>query len=134
MRFGNTYRRVLRSRSASHLWIDLHRLVEGYSRTLGQTFGSVFADLEERFGFSRRVRARWPDVATMHAAATWLADQREAVLAERRAWIADQRRRKAEGRREHAPAALRAHEARGRAYAAIRARVGVWGWRIRRGA
>lgn len=132
MSFGNSYRRIAAGGSPSHMWIELHRLVEAFSRTAGQPFTAVFAELEEQFGFGRAVRARWPDVATMRAAAESLRARRDLLIAERRAWIAEQRRRKAASRRIDAPAGLREAEARSRALAARRPRVGCWGWRLRR--
>lgn len=132
MGFGNTYRRILASGSASHVWIDLHRLVESFCRTVGRPFTDVFAELERRFEFSRTVRARWPELATMRAAAEWLRAERDVHLAARRAWIAEQRRRKAASQRERVPDGLREAEARSREQAARRRPVGCWGWRIDR--
>lgn len=132
MSFGGSYRRILDRASPGHMWIELHRLVEAYCRTAGRTFTEVFAELEARFGFARAERTRWPDVATMRAAARWLHARREAQLAERRAWIAGQRRARAAARRVPAPAGLREAEERSRDYAATVPRVGVWGWRRRR--
>lgn len=129
--FGNSYRRIVTRASPSHAWIELHRLVEAFCRTAGRPFTDVFAELEDRFSFSRTHRARWPDLPAMRAAAEWLRGERDALLAARRAWIAEQRRRKAFAR-ESAPAGLREAEARSRNYAARLPHVGCWGWRLRR--
>lgn len=132
MSFGNSYQRILAGSSPSHMWIELHRLVEAYCRTAGRPFTAVFAELEELFRFSRTVRARWPDVPTMRAAAEHLHGLRDAILAERRAWIAERRRTKRFARASSPPAHLRDAEARARAHAAERPQVGCWGWRLRR--
>jgi hypothetical protein len=132
MSFANTHRRLAAGASAGHAWIELHRLVEAFCRTAGRPFAEVFAGLEARFGFARAEPGRWPDLATMRAAADWLRAARELQLAERRAWIAERRRAKAAARRAEVPPGLREAEARARAYAATVPRVGCWGWRARR--
>jgi hypothetical protein len=130
--FGSSYKRVMSFSSVSHAWIELHRLVEAYSRTVGIPFREVFAELEKRFGFAREVRTRWPDIGTIRLAAAWLRARRQRVLEERRAWIAARRHTKAAGRGGPAPAGLREMDARIRAYAASVPRLGCWGWRARR--
>ena len=95
MGFGNSLNRIRHGASPSHMWIELHRLVEALCRTLGRPFDEVFADLELRFGFSRAVRSRWPGIEVMQAAAEWMQTLREAHLTERRAWSAARRRAKA---------------------------------------
>ena len=130
--FGNSFARIRDGRSPSHMWIQLHWLVEAFCRTSGRPFREVFAELELRFGFSRSVRSRWPGVETMRAAAQWLHTLREAQLSERREWIAGQRRIKASSDRHSAPAGLREAEARSRAHAATLPEVGCWGWKQRR--
>jgi hypothetical protein len=132
MSFGNSLARIRDGGSPSHMWIHFHWLVEAYCRTSGRSFREVFAELELRFGFSRRVRSRWPGVETMRAAAEWLHTLRDAHLAERRDWIAGQRRAKAASDRHSAPAGLREAEARSRAHAASLPALGCWGWRRRR--
>lgn len=134
MSFVNTLGRIRCGRSPSHMWIDLHWLVEAFCRTSGRPFPAVFAELELRFGFSREVRSRWPDAVIIRAAAEWLHTLREPHLAERRAWIAGQRRAKATSDRHGVPAGLREAEARSRNYAASLPEVGCCGWRRRRAA
>jgi hypothetical protein len=119
-----------------HMWIHLHRLVEGLCQTTGRGFEEVFAQLEQSFGFSRGDRRRWPESALMFQVAALLHAEREAFLAERRAWIARQRAAKARSRRGPAPAELREAEARVREHAArvreTAARFsGKWGWESR---
>jgi len=136
--FPYAYRKIMSWGSPSHVWIELHRLVEAYARTAGIPFSEVFAELEERFAFAREERGRWPDVETMRAAATLLGERRSALLRRRRAWIAARRQAKAHRRSglpgAVAPAAheLLLHEARCRAHSATIPRVGYWGWRARR--
>jgi hypothetical protein len=119
--FNNAYRRVLAGGSPSHAWIGLHRVVEAFCRTSGRDFNDVFAELEQRFDFSRGDTRRWPELATMKAAATMLHEERERVLALRRAL----------GARDDAAARaeLRAFDAQVRAHAGRARHVGVWGWR-----
>ena len=136
--FPYAYRKIMRWSSPSHLWIELHRLIEAYARTAGTPFSEVFAELEERFGFARGERSRWPDVETMRAAATLLGERRGDLLRRRRGWIAARRQAKAHRRAglsgAVAPPApeLLLHEARCRAHSAAIPRVGCWGWRARR--
>lgn len=135
-KFNNTFARMSEDGSPGHLWIDLHRLVEGFCRTTGRAFDEVFAHLESNFNFSRSDRRRWPSAQVMVLVAALLHAEREAILARRRVWIADQRAAKARSRRGPAPAELRDAEARVRDYAA-RSRVtaarftGKWGWERR---
>lgn len=122
--------------SPGHMWIDLHRLVEGLCQTTGRAFEEVFTQLESGFGFSRGDRRRWPDPPRMFQMATLLHAEREAFLAERRAWIVRQRAAKARSHRGPAPAELREAEARVREHAArVRATAarfsGKWGWERR---
>ncbi len=118
------------------MWIDLHRLVEGFCQTTGRGFEEVFTHLEQNFNFSRGDRRRWPGAPLMFLIATLLHADREAFLAERRAWIARQRAAKARSHRGPAPAELREAEARVREHAArvreTAARFsGKWGWERR---
>ncbi|MCB9755972.1 MAG: hypothetical protein H6713_39120 [Myxococcales bacterium] len=128
--FPNTYRRILTLGSTSHAWIELHRLVEAYSRTVGARFTEIFAELETRFGFQREDPTRWPDRATIRAAAELLHARREALLERRRALVATRRRAKRAGRRGPPAPELAALERGGDAPAIPR--VGVWGWARRR--
>lgn len=135
-RFNNTFARMSETGSPGHLWIDLHRLVEGFCRTTGRGFEEVFTHLEMNFNFSRRDRRRWPSAQVMVLVATLLHAEREAILAERRSWISGQRAAKARSHRGPPPAELAEAEARAREYAA-RSRVtaarfsGKWGWERR---
>ena len=131
MPFGSSFKRVMSYRSASHAWIELHRLVEAYCKTVATPFHDVFAALEARFDFGREP-AKWPELATMRRAAVWLRDRRQLALTERASATAAQRAEKARGRRVSVPATLRASEAAVRGYVASTPQVGAWGWRDRR--
>jgi len=118
-------------------WLELHRLVEAYSRTMGVPFTEVFEELEARYGFARAGQQA-PALATLQAAATDLQERRSDALTRRRAWI-DARRRAKARRRSGAPGQIEAPaqalldaEARSRTYAATIPRVGYWGWARRR--
>ena len=132
MGFANSLHQIRHGASPSHMWIELHRLVEASCRTLGRPFNDVFADLELRFGFSRAVCSRWPGIEVMQAAAEWMQTLREAHLTERRAWSAALRRAKAASDRHSVPAGLREAEARSRTYASTVPTVGYWGWKQKR--
>lgn len=114
--------------SVSHAWIDLHRLVEAYCKTMGGRFTEVFAELERRFGFARAAPEAWPDLRTIRAAADELERRRSAHLEARARLVAARRRAKAAGRRAPPPE-LQALE---RVAGPCPPRVGVWGWRRRR--
>jgi hypothetical protein len=134
MSFNNTYKRVMAGGSPSHVWIELHRLVEAYCRTVAVPFSQVFHELERRFGFSRSDRSRWPDMDTMRVAARYLHEERQRRLELRAAWTAQRRGEKtrrvadSEARRW-----LGSEGARNQAYASSAPKVGYWGWRARRG-
>ena len=132
MSFHNSYERIMVVSSTSHAWIHLHRLVEAYCRTSGTPFNVVFEELEQRFGFRRADRARWPDLDTMRRAAEWLREARNRLLDERRELVRLQREAKRQGRRTRVARRLQAAEARTRAHAEGIPRVGYWGWRKRR--
>lgn len=127
--FPNTYRRIRTMGSVSHAWIELHRLVEAYCRTMGGRFSAVFAELEGRYGFAREDPARWPDLATIRAAADDLQGRRQARLDARARLVAARRRAKAAGRRGPPPPELVALET---IHGPCPPRVGFWGWRRRR--
>jgi hypothetical protein len=107
-------------------------MVEAYCRLTGDSFRTVFADLEQRFDFARGDPGRWPDPPTIRRTADGLRGAREEALAARNALIAARRQEKARGRRAPVPAELARSEARIREYAAGLPRVGYWGWRRRR--
>jgi hypothetical protein len=135
MGFNNLFRRIkgtCRPGLASHVWIDVHRLVEAYCHTVAEPFTVVFADLERRFSFSRSDPRRWPDLRTMGEVAEWLRARRVCVLAERAQWDEAQRREKARCRRAFVLEPLRQANAKCRSYAMRMPKVGYWGWRARR--
>ena len=126
----NTLRQVRRLQDPSYAWIALHRLVEAHARSSGQSYTTVFTDLERRFGFGRQP-GQWPPVSVMKAAAEDLAKQREAMLAIRNNLIEATRLRKRKGDR-HADPELVNYQRRIAGNGKTHPIVGVWGWRIRR--
>ncbi|MFO0573097.1 MAG: hypothetical protein U1A78_03795 [Polyangia bacterium] len=133
MSFNNTLGRIRRSRSASHAWIDLHRLVESFSVLCGQRFDEVFYGLEREHGF-HRYPGRWPALPTIRAAAETLAAARAERLRALALWIAEAKARKRAGRRTDPPAELQEHERAAREVSHRRPRLGPWGWKRQRGA
>lgn len=132
MSFHNTLGRIRRSRSASHAWIELHRLVESYSVLCGRRFDEVFHILEREHRF-QRYPGRWPSLPTIQAAAETLAVARARLLRERELLIAETKARKRAGRRTDAPEELRAQEQAMYEAGSRRPWVGPWGWRRQRG-
>lgn len=133
MSFNNTLGRIRRCRSASHGWIDLHRLVESFSVLCGKRFDEVFHALEREHGF-RRYSGRWPSLPTIQAAAETVAAARAELLRERALLIAEAKVRKRAGRRTDPPAELQAYELATQQASRRRPRLGPWGWRRQRGA
>ena len=111
---------------ASYAWIALHRCVEANSNLMGETFGSIFARLENGYGFERREPSRWPSLEQIHACAAQLDTERRAYLDEYRALIAVRKTEKRAGRRHPRNGRLEQLEReRGRV---CTPRVGCWGW------
>lgn len=127
-RFNNAARRVLASDGVTTGWdwIALHRCIEAYCRTTGESFVEVFDRLARDFGVQRG--RSLPPTARLRAAVLALRRDREALLAERRTAIAARRVEKAAGvRRPPATELDLAERARTRRNEGI-PRVGPWGW------
>lgn len=78
-KFNYSYK-LLQKSDVSHAWIHLHRCVEAYARTTGETFNSIFDRIENKFKFERQNPHRWPNLAQILQAADYLKLERDHFL------------------------------------------------------
>lgn len=97
-KFNYCYKLVLKS-DVSHAWIHLHRCVEAYARTTGETFSSIFDRIEKKFKFERQNPHRWPDLTEILKAADYLKSDRDDFLEELNRLIEERKNEKKKGMR-----------------------------------
>ncbi len=78
-KFNYCYKQVLKS-DVSHAWIHLHRCVEAFARTTGETFSCVFNRIEKKFKFERQNPHKWPDLTQILQATDFLKSERDHFL------------------------------------------------------
>ncbi|MCT4636849.1 MAG: hypothetical protein N4A72_03985 [Bacteroidales bacterium] len=128
-KFNCCYRYLINS-DVSHAWIHLHRCIEAYSGTTGETFSSIFARIEAKFNIDRRDKNRWPNKEQIYSIAQYLKNEREHYLRITNKLIKERQLEKRQGKRITTNAEFLniMHKQTKNS----KQKVGYWGWRNRR--
>lgn len=129
-KFNCSYKSVLRRtkyNDASHAWIDLHRCVEAFAHTKGETFNSIFEILETMFFFERKDTNKFPNAKTIEKCATYLKTERDIFLEKMNFEIQNRRHEKKQGKRKSNNKEFLALCHKKGSY--TQPKVGFWGWR-----
>ncbi len=114
----------------SHAWIELHRCVEAYSRTTGESFNLIFTKIEADFNIDRTIKRKWPNLQQIREIALKLKREREDYLHLIRNLIKERRLEKKKGIRISTNTEFLnlMHKQTNH----LKPKVGYWGWRKKR--
>jgi hypothetical protein len=97
-KFNYCHKLIFKS-DVSHAWINLHRCVEAFARTTGESYSSIFTRFEKKFNFERKQQNKWPDLEKIKQVANCLKTERDFFL-QQLSQLTDERRiEKAKGKR-----------------------------------
>jgi hypothetical protein len=128
-KFNCSYRFVLRRtkyNDTSHAWIALHRCVEAFAHTKGETFNSIFNILEKEFNFERKNKNNFPDAKTIEKCAVYLKAERDIFLEKMNFEIQNRKIEKKQGKRKSNNKEFLALCHKKGSY--MQPKVGFWGW------
>lgn len=95
-KFNYSYKLIPKS-DVSHAWIHLHRCVESYARSTGETFSNIFERIEKKFKFERTDPRKWPDINQILQSADFLKTERDEFLKELNQLIGERKEEKKKG-------------------------------------